>query len=203
MQPPPRPARPYCERCWRPQSTCLCAWRRPTANEVEVLLLQHPAETRHAKGSARLLQLSLQNCLDQVGEAFDAAALMAWLQAPGPDGRPRQPWLLFPAAPGTSAEPPPAAQDLRLVVLDGSWRQARQLLARHPALQQLPRWSLASPPPSRYTIRKAQRPDQRSTLEATCLALAALEGNGPRYEPLLAAFEGWVAAEDQRRSLTA
>lgn len=203
MQPPPRSPRPRCERCLRPRSTCLCAWLRPTANEVEVLLLQHPAEIRHAKGSARLLQLSLRHCEAQVGEVFDAVALQAWLQSPGHDGRPRQPWLLFPEAPGISSEPPPAAEDLRLVVLDGSWRQARQLLTRHPALQQLPRWSLTSPPPSRYIIRKAQRPEQRSTLEATCLALAALESDAMRYEPLLAAFDGWVASEDQRRSLTA
>lgn len=170
-----------------------------------MLLLQRPAETRHAKGSARLLQLSLKHCQIQVGEVFDTAALHAWLHAPGRDGRPRRPWLLFPNGPGASSQSPyrPDAPELRLVVLDGTWRQARQLLTRHPALQQLPRWSLTSPPPSRYIIRKAQRPEQRSTLEATCLALAALEGDAARYEPLLAAFDGWVAAEDQRRSLTA
>lgn len=196
---PPTPSRPLCSRCQRPQPTCLCGWLRPTDNRVELLLLQHPAETRHAKGSARLLQLSLRHCAVRVGETFDDDELRAWLQAPGHDGRGRTPWLLFPATPDRPAQPPErpavtAPDNIRLVLLDGSWRQARQLLARHAALQALPRWPLQAPPPSRYRIRKAQRPEQRSTLEAACLALAALEGDDTRYQPLLAAFDGWVAA---------
>ena len=196
---PPAPSRPLCSRCQRPRPTCLCGWLRPTDNRVELLLLQHPAETRHAKGSARLLQLSLRHCAVRIGEAFDDAELRAWLQAPGHDGRGRTTWLLFPDAPDRPAPPPDqpagsAPHDIRLVLLDGSWRQARQLLAHHAALQALPRRPLQSPPPSRYRIRKAQRPEQRSTLEAACLALAALEDDAARYQPLLAAFDGWVAA---------
>ena len=196
---PPAPSRPLCGRCQRPRPTCLCGWLRPTDNRVEVLVLQHPTETRHAKGSVRLLQLSLRHCAVRIGEGFDDAELRAWLQAPGHDGCIRTPWLLFPATtdpPAQRHERPAgsAPDDIRLVLLDGSWRQARQLLARHAALQALPRWSLQSPPPSRYRIRKAQRPEQRSTLEAACLALAALEDDDARYQPLLEAFDGWVAA---------
>ena len=33
----------------------MCAWLRPTANAIEVLILQHPLEAHQAKGSARLL----------------------------------------------------------------------------------------------------------------------------------------------------
>jgi len=67
------------------------------------------------------------------------------------------------------------------------------MLREHPKLQQLPRCALPAPSPSRYTIRKAQRPDQRSTLEAACLALGSLEGRPAAYAPLLSAFDGWVA----------
>ena len=42
-----------------------------------LLVLQHPAEARHAKGSARLLQLSLRRCTVHIGEAFDDAELQA------------------------------------------------------------------------------------------------------------------------------
>ena len=35
----------------------------------------------------------------------------------------------------------------------------------------LPRWALPAPAPSRYAIRRAHRPGQRSTLEAACTAL--------------------------------
>lgn len=86
----------------------------------------------------------------------------------------------------------------RLVLLDGTWRQARALLRANPLLQGLPRWALPDPPPSRYAIRRAHRPGQRSTLEAACLALGLLEGRPAHYAPLLDAFAAWVAAEQAR-----
>ena len=50
-------------------------------------------------------------------------------------------------------------------------------------------------PAGRYTIRKAHAPGQLSTLEATCAALAQLEGDAARWQPLLAAFDGFVAQQ--------
>lgn len=50
-------------------------------------------------------------------------------------------------------------------------------------------------PPSRYAIRKAHKPGQLSTLEATCAALAQLEGDAERFTPLLQAFDGFVASQ--------
>ena len=196
-----------------------------------MLVLQHPAEQAQAKGSVRLLQLSLQPCQVEVGEYFDPVALARWLAAPSggsaaanpaPAPAPAPPstatparapltaraatrsLLLYPVRPG---DPTAAALTLpladpagwRLVLLDGTWRQTRQLLRLNPLLQSLPRWALPAPPPSRYAIRRAQRPEQRSTLEAVCLALATLQGDAERFAPLLAAFDGWVAAELARR----
>ena len=48
---------------------------------------------------------------------------------------------------------------------------------------------------SSYLIRKAHQPGQLSTLEATCAALAQLEGQPTRFGPLLAAFDGFVAQQ--------
>lgn len=172
---------------------------------MSLLILQHPQEQHQAKGSVRLLQLSLARCRVEVGESFDPDALAAWLAEPTPSG-PATSLLLFPGPaqglqPAASAgSTPPRADALpdpapgRLVLLDGTWRQARRLLQANPLLQRLPRWPLPAPPPSRYAIRKARRPEQRSTLEAACLALGALEHRARCYAPLLAAFDGWVAA---------
>lgn len=195
--------RPTCGHCLRPQSACLCRWIAPTASEVSLLILQHPAEQFQAKGSARLLQLSLDRCQCEVGERFDAAALAVWLAAPTPHG-PARSLLLYPADAGGQVPagapvgrlPQPATW--RLVLLDGTWRQTRRMLQAHPLLQSLPRWPLPSPPPSRYAIRKAQRPEQRSTLEAACLALGVLEGQPDRYAGLLSSFDAWVAATAAR-----
>lgn len=185
-----------CPTCGRPRSTCLCVWVRPTANTLPVLLLQHPLEVKQAKGSARLLALSLVRCRLEVGEAFEAHALADWLAELGPT-----PVLLYPDTP---ALPPGGllTQDgvapSGLVVIDATWRKSLRMLHLSPALLALPRHALAAPPPSRYAIRVAPREEQRSTLEATCLALGVLEkgldgGGPPRYEPLLSAFDGFVA----------
>ena len=64
--------RPQCTACLRPLSACICHWVAPTDHAVEVLVLQHPLEVHQAKGSARLLHLSLAHCRLVVGEAFAA-----------------------------------------------------------------------------------------------------------------------------------
>jgi DTW domain-containing protein YfiP len=81
------------------------------------------------------------------------------------------------------------------VVLDATWRKSRKMLHQSPALQRLPRLALDDAPAGRYTIRKAHAPGQLSTLEATCAALAQLEGDAARWQPLLAAFDGFVAQQ--------
>ncbi|MDP2450061.1 MAG: tRNA-uridine aminocarboxypropyltransferase [Polaromonas sp.] len=202
------PRRPHCAGCLRPQSACICAWITPVAHEVEVLILQHPLEVDHPKGSARLLHLSLPHSRLVTGDVFvDAALLAAPFEVAGSAvDAPRHNLLLYPDMPQDQAlgvPAPPALpagwlrepSRLRLIVLDGSWRKSRKMLYLSPPLQHLPRLSLQGLPPSRYGIRKAHRPGQLSTLEATCAALMQLEGNAGKFEPLLTAFDGFVAQQ--------
>ncbi len=195
----PEPARRLqCAHCLRPQRTCVCALAAPVISPVEVLILQHRLEVANAKGTARLLHLCLPGSVIADGEAFDPAALDALLDAGG-----RTPVLLFPETPdekslGIAAPPPfpaaaPAPSALRLVVLDGTWRKSRKMLYLNPRLQGLPRLALRDLPPSHYRIRKAQLPDQLSTLEATVQALEQLDGAVGRYAPVLDAFERFLA----------
>lgn len=184
--------RPVCPACLRPRSVCICQWVRPVAHTTQVLILQHPQEVGHAKNSARLLHLSLQHSTLLVGEVSDDPAappqprLHTLLLYPGSD----------PAQPVTTQPDPASQAPLRLVVLDGTWRQSRAMLRQNPWLQRLPRLSLEDGvAPSRYAIRKAHKPGQLSTLEATCAALAQLEGDGERFAPLLHAFDGFVASQ--------
>ena len=188
-----------CTRCLRPQRTCICNWVTPTENAVEVLILQHPLEVDNAKGSVRLLQLSLPRSEVVVGEVFAEQAMQALLQPPAA----RYTILLYPDSPedkGLNLATPPQLDQtqllepaqVRLIVLDGTWRKSRKMLYLNPLLQQLPRLSLSNTPASRYLIRKAHRPGQLSTLEATCYALMQLEQNEGKYQPLLTAFSGFV-----------
>jgi DTW domain-containing protein len=203
----PNLKRPICPSCQRPHSSCICQWIISISNTVEVVILQHPLEVKQAKGSARLLHLSLPHSRLVTGEVFAEPELQALLYEPfgiqPAAAGPKRAILLYPETPDDrtlSTTPPPLAPDwlaepaqLRLIVLDGTWRKSRQMLYLNPLLQQLPRLPLRDMPTTHYLIRKAHRPDQLSTLEATCAALAQLEAKPDTYQPLLAAFDGFVA----------
>ena len=159
-----------------------------------MIIVQHPLEANHAKGSAGLLQMSLRSSVLLQGELLDAAGLQRIF-----DPR-RQPVLLYPSAglnhldasANLLALPP---NQLRLIVLDATWRKSRKMLHLNPSLQSLPRMSLLDPAPSRYVIRKAHQPHQRSTLEATCAALLQLGEAAAPLHALLDAFDGFVAQQ--------
>lgn len=195
--------RARCPACLRAASSCICRWIAPVSHAVEVLILQHPLEVHNAKGSARLLHLSLPNSRMLTGEQF-APDTLADLLAD------KHNVLLYPDTPGDRSlgiAPPPAldpailldsaqcSSRLRLVVLDATWRKSRKMLYLNPSLQQLPRLPLRDTPASHYLIRKAHAPDQLSTLEATCYALMQLEQDVSRFVPLITAFDGFVAQQ--------
>lgn len=206
MQTALRPKRPACTSCLRPLSACICRWVTPVEHVVEVLILQHLLEVAQAKGSARLLQLSLAHSRMVTGEKFDGRILLGAPTEPQAVHHPKYNILLYPDTPHDQAlglaVPPTLAPDvlhdptqLRLVVIDGTWRKSRKMLYLNPLLQHMPRLSLQGLPVSSYLIRKAHKPDQLSTLEATCAALAQLEGDTEKFEPLLQAFDGFVAQQ--------
>lgn len=141
-----------------------------------------------------LLGLSLAKCRVVIGETFDPLTLEELLYAPWLNADPHEsvtPLLLYPG--GIVGSPTRPTTPLRLIVIDATWRKSRKMLYLNPLLATLPRFSLNTMEASRYLVRKAQRPEQRSTLEATCAALGELEGTADsRYKPLLNAFDGFV-----------
>lgn len=180
-----------CSQCLRAQSTCICALAQPVQSDVQVLILQHPMEVHEAKGTARLLHLCLgASSRIEVGEAFAPEQLHTLLHTPWKAGNAtRQAVLLYPANDATDAasiQTAPqvpssgiAPQQLRLVVIDGTWRKSRKMLYANPLLQALPRLALDDVAPGQYQIRKAHRADQLSTMEAVAQALAQLERWAP------------------------
>jgi DTW domain-containing protein YfiP len=207
---PPAPRRAQCATCLRAASACICDLVAPTQHRTEVLILQHPMEVQHAKNTGRLLHLSLRRSQLLVGETISQAQLLAAC-APGnyavllyPESAPkpvrRVGRALSEPVSNLSLEPTPldvqrlqVASRITLVVLDATWRKSRKMLHLSPALQALPRLALRDVPASGYTIRKAHKAGQRSTLEATCAALAQLEGNAVSTVALLEAFGLLVA----------
>jgi DTW domain-containing protein YfiP len=146
-------------------------------------VLQHPSERRHALNTARIAALGLSSADLMVGETFPT--LCTDLQNSG-----RRPVLLFPGegAHDLAATPPLCADDLLLVVPDGTWKKARKLLYMNPCLMALPRVVLPENLPTRYRLRKAPMAGAISTVEAIVTALNILESPS-RFDELLVAFE--------------
>jgi DTW domain-containing protein len=181
--------RQICSACLRPTTTCICHLISSIHSDIEVLILQHPLEVLETKGTARLLHLSLPNSILLVGEVFYKAQLLST----------KDTMLLYPVTPedhslGIAASPElqqeilVSLNNIRLIVIDGTWRKSRKILIKNPYLQTLPRLVLRDAPAGQYTIRKARKPHQLSTLEATCAALAQLEGVAQKYQPIMQAF---------------
>jgi DTW domain-containing protein len=99
--------------------------------------------------------------------------------------------LLFPGAnaadPRDLAKPPGT-----LVVVDGTWSQARKVVRENPLLQALPRVALRPEKPGNYRIRKEPEAHCVSTIEAVAYVLEHLERAPGRFTPILKAFDHMV-----------
>lgn len=197
------PPRARCPRCQRPSLRCYCAQLPSPAlqNHWPVTILQHPQESRHALGTARIAQLGLSDCALLVGDAETWLAEVARQFAeegialiyPGADSQPLS----------VLREQPPR----RLLFIDATWRKSRRILLESAWLAALPRYHLESPPASRYRIRKEPHGEALSTLEAVVHALAFLEGAAEgdvesgenKYAPLLQVMDGLV--DEQIRAM--
>lgn len=101
------------------------------------------------------------------------------------------------AAPVCVLFPRPGAMDvselakhpaLTLVVLDGTWWQARKLLQLNPVLAALPRVAFAPRRPSEYRIRQQPAEHCVSTIEALAEVLTRLEPEAGPFDRLLDPF---------------
>ena len=170
---------------------CYCASVSPITTRTRVVVLQHPREYGNAIGTARIAQLCLPSSEVFVGVEFaDQPRLNALLSDPE-----RPAIVLYPGkdARDLHREPPPGP--VTLVLIDGTWNQARSLMSRNPLLAQLPRYAFEPPRPSEYQIRREPRADYVSTIEALSFALEALEGEPGRFDSLLSPFRKMVSVQ--------
>jgi DTW domain-containing protein YfiP len=82
-----------------------------------------------------------------------------------------------------------------IVLLDGTWSQAKTLWWRNPWLLKLHRIVLDPPRPARLgRLRREPRRDALSTIEAAALTLRHLETGPEAADSLIAALERMMAA---------
>ena len=135
--------------------------------------------------TCRLAHLSLPNSELHVAMGPEGnARLEAMAREPGTA-------LLFPGAEATDVRDV-ATPPRTLVVVDGTWNNARKLVARSSLIAALPRIGFTPARPSNYRIRREPAPHCVSTIEAVAHVLDALDASPGRFTPILGVFDRMV-----------
>jgi tRNA-uridine aminocarboxypropyltransferase len=180
----------------------------PIDNRVFVLVLQHPQERREALSTAPLIAATLRHAKVAVGLSWPGLA-----RALGQTANDPQRWAVLHLG-SVRAEPAAARRELTLldrhgealgdpsallaglrgiVLLDGTWSQAKTLWWRNPWLLKLHRIVLNPPQPAQLgALRREPRRDALSTVEAAALALRHIEPNLAAADGLTAALEAML-----------
>jgi len=198
-----------CPHCQKPKPLCICDSVTPIDNRIALLILQHPQEQDRALGTARLTALHFKHAVVKVG--------LSWPSLAKALGRPvadSSRWAVLYLGSAKVAELDTEAEIVAIdrkgavqpnqrgilgsiegvVLLDGTWSQAKALWWRNPWMLKCQRVILGPRRPSRYgELRREPRRDGLSTIEAAGMLLAALEKRPEITETLNGAFERMLA----------
>ena len=198
-----------CEHCQKPLPLCICDSITPIENRISILILQHPQEQDRALGTARLAALHFNDAVVKVG--------LSWPSLSKALGRPvhdpsRWAVLYLGSAKVAELDTDRAIVALNrkggleehqrallgeiegVVLLDGTWSQAKALWWRNAWMLKCQRVILGPAQPSRYgELRREPRRDGLSTIEAAAMLLAGLEKRPDIAETLNGSFERMLA----------
>ena len=192
--------REMCHRCKRPPVQCVCASlpRERIQTETDIVILQHPAEFRRKTFSTvPLIPLVLENVKVFVGHNFEPHQIAPFHEA---IAKRQRLLLLFPGTEALSLDSPPPSRAVddgwmprivdheslntpntpprnTLILIDGTWTQARRMVRNSPLLlKSCQRVQFSSTSSSIYdAVRKEPKGNYVSTLEACAQALTLIE----------------------------
>jgi len=198
-----------CPRCHKPLPLCICDSVVPLQSRLSLLILQHPQEQDRALGTARLAALHFANAVVKVGLSWPSLAKALGRPVADPSR-----WAVLYLGSAKAAELDPGREVLALnrkgevaenqraileriegvVLLDGTWSQAKALWWRNPWMLKCQRVILGPKRLSAYgELRREPRRDGLSTLEAAALLISALEKRPDTASALQAAFARMLA----------
>jgi DTW domain-containing protein YfiP len=167
--------RQVCKKCSYPQSTCLCVWVSPITAPLNIIILQHPKEAKHAKNTVKLLTLGLEHVSVLLGETPQDWAELAEKVS----SEPQNYCLVYPheqsisietvSSPAQKSQHFPAKHNV--IFIDASWRKALKIWHLNPWLQQCASWHFSTPPENQYHIRRTTQENSLSTLESVVYVL--------------------------------
>lgn len=177
--------RELCLRCRRPKSVCWCHALAPVDSQTRVVFIQHPREARVPISTCRMAHLSLPNSELHVAlKAEGNARLESVCAQPGTA-------VLFPSESATDVDEL-AAPPANLVVVDGTWANAKKVVEKCPVLSKLPRLKFQPDRPGNYRIREEPAEHCLATIEAVAYVLDRLERAPGRFTPMLQVFDAMV-----------
>src|ERR1700692_4558318 len=200
---------PACPRCQKPLPLCICDSITPIENRIAVLILQHPQEQDRALGTARLTALHFENAVLKIGLSWSSLSKALGRQVSDPSR-----WAVLYLGAAKVADLKPTsdivainrkgeAEDNQrailkdvegIVLLDGTWSQAKALWWRNAWMLKCQRVILGPKHPSRYgRLRREPRRDGLSTIESAAMLLSALEKRPDIADTLNASFERMLA----------
>ena len=198
-----------CPQCGKPLPLCICDSVTPIENRISLLILQHPQEQDRALGTARLTALHFKDAVVKIG--------LSWPSLSKALGRPvadPSRWAVLYlgsakvadldtdreiVAINRKGEVEPDQRGILgdiegIVLLDGTWSQAKALWWRNAWMLKCQRVILGPKRPSRYgKLRREPRRDGLSTIEAAAMLLAGLEKRPDIAATLNAGFERMLA----------
>jgi DTW domain-containing protein YfiP len=200
---------PECEHCRKPQPLCICESVTALDSRLSVLILQHPQEQDRSLGTARLAALHFKDAAVRVGLSWPSLNKLLG-QSVDPSrwavlylGSAKAADLATDRAVVALDRKGELADDQRgvlrdiegVILLDGTWSQAKALWWRNAWMLKCQRVILNPPQPSRYgKLRREPRRDGLSTIEAAGMLIAHLE-NRPDIEATLNASFGRMLAK--------
>ena len=192
-----------CPRCGKPQALCVCADIAAEDNAIELLILQHPQEQDRMLGTARLTALHFKRATLKIGLSWPSLSKIlgrgvdpqrwAILYLGSLNARELAPNVEVVAV-GRKGEVEPDQRGILraiegVILLDGSWSQAKALWWRNPWMLKCQRVILGPKRPSAYgELRREPRKDGLSTLEAAAMLIGRLEKRPDIEATLQAAF---------------
>ncbi|MEA2942563.1 MAG: tRNA-uridine aminocarboxypropyltransferase [Bradyrhizobium sp.] len=200
---------PDCPDCHKPQPLCICDSIEPIENRISLLILQHPQEQDRALGTARLLALHFKNAVLKIGLSWPSLSKALGRQVADPSR-----WAVLYLGSAKVADldtdrevvainrkgevednQRAILKDIEgIVLLDGTWSQAKALWWRNAWMLKCQRVILGPAKPSLYgKLRREPRRDGLSTIEAAAMLLSALEKRPDIEGTLNAGFERMLA----------
>lgn len=179
--------RPMCYSCFRPEGYCVCNLITPFTAHTNFLILQHPHERRKYHSSTKLVLSAIKNSKLLRGITFDPKEIQTTVLG-------ETPYILYPSKDATDCKEVNLDENSTVIVIDGTWIEARKIMFRNPYLKSLPKLTFKEPIRSQYRIRRQPKEHCLSTLE--CIAHLLKQTSHPseseKYDSLFSGFDKMI-----------